>query len=68
MNMSGRWQTWQERCRMGSTSRVNVGCSGTAPPSLPAAWIGLAAANADSTTARTRALENEMLIASLRHP
>ena len=65
MNMSGRWHTWQDRCRMGSTSRVNVGCSGTAP-SFAAAAAGLSAANASSTMAGTRIFDNDMFDVSSR--
>ena len=60
MNMSGRWHTWHERCTMGSTSRVNVGCSGTVPPSFAAAAAGLTATQAKSTMARTQAFDNDM--------
>ena len=47
---------------MGSTSRLNVGCSGTVPPSFAAALAGCTPTSASSTMAPTGTLDNGTLM------
>lgn len=60
----GRWQFWQERCRIGATSRVNV-----ASPSCASAAEGIdspaAATAVRPTTPTTPTLRAAFIIACL---